>query len=167
MPTRLPPVDELNRLDTADFAGAMARVFEPDPALLERLARRRPFRSYAALLAAAREVVASMTEAERVRLLASHPRIGARGPLSEESRREQGAVGDAATEAQLARLQDEYERRNGFRFVVFVNGRPRGAILDLLRRRERAPREVELATGIEEYLAICAERVRALSLNAV
>ena len=158
MAVPLPPVDELDRMDLADFAGAMSRIFEPNPLLLERLARRRPFRSYAALIAAARDVVARMDDAERASLLASHPRIGARGAMSPASRREQGGAATLAVERELERLQAEYERRFGFRFVVFVRGRPREAILEVLRRRLENQREVELATGVAEYLAICADR---------
>ncbi|OLC51720.1 MAG: hypothetical protein AUH85_18590 [Chloroflexi bacterium 13_1_40CM_4_68_4] len=162
MPVPLVPIAELNRLDLADFAGAMARVFEPNPLLLEGLARGRPYRSYADLLAAARARVGAMSEPELVGLLASHPRIGAPDTtLSVASRREQRApaVTDAGVEAELARLQDEYERRNGFRFVVFVNDRARAAILEVLRERAGEQRDVELARSIEEYLAICASRL--------
>ena len=162
----LPPRDELNRMDTADFAGAMSRIFEAAPLLLERLARRRPFGSYAEVVAAAREIVTSMTEAERVALLASHPRIGAAGGASGASRREQGAPADPGVERELARLQDEYERRFGFRFIVFVDRRPREAILEVLRGRLENPREHELATGVAEYLAICADRAGAGRFNA-
>ena len=154
----LPPIDELNALDTADLAGTLGHVFETNPPLLERLARRRPFRSYADILAAARDIVSAMPDHERVAILASHPRIGARGPASEASRREQGATASAEVERELARLQDEYEGRHGFRFVAFVAGRPRERILEMLRGRVANARDVELATGIAEYLAICADR---------
>ena len=44
--------------------------------------------------------------------------------------------------AELARLNQAYEERHGFRFVVFVNRRPKAEILDVLRVRidERATR---------------------------
>jgi len=158
VPVALPPIDELDRLDTADFAGAMALVFEANPLLLERLARGRPFRSYAALIAAAREIVGRMSESERAALLASHPRIGSREAMSPASRREQGSASNTAIEDELSQLQDRYERTFGFRFVVFVNRRPRQAIVEVLRRRLNTTREIELATGIAEYLAICADR---------
>jgi 2-oxo-4-hydroxy-4-carboxy--5-ureidoimidazoline (OHCU) decarboxylase len=161
VPVPLPPIEELNGLDAADFAGVMARIFEPNPPLLERLARRRPFRSYAELIATAREIVGRMSDAERLALLASHPRIGTGGTMSDASRREQGAAANAEVERQLERLQDDYERRFGFRFVVFVRRRPRDEILAVLRTRLLNPRSIELAAGIDEYLAICADRAGA------
>jgi 2-oxo-4-hydroxy-4-carboxy--5-ureidoimidazoline (OHCU) decarboxylase len=154
----LPPIDELDRLDTADFAGTLARIFEPNPLLLERLAARRPFRSYAELISAARDIVTRMSDAERTALLASHPRIGAGGAMSEASRREQAGAASATVDAELAGLQTEYERRFGFRFVTFVDRRPRHAILEELRARLTHSRDVELAAGVGAYLAICADR---------
>lgn len=159
MVATLPPIEEVDRLDTADLAGTLSRLFEPAPPLFERLARRRPFRSYARLLALAREEIARLSEPERAALLAAHPRIGARGEtLSEPSRREQGDRASAEVERELERLNDEYERRFGFRFVVFVRGRSRAEVLEVLRRRLEAPRAVELALGVEELLAIAADR---------
>ncbi len=155
----LPPVDELNRLDTADFAGALTKLFEHGPLLFERLARRRPFRSYVELLAAARETAFALSASEQTTLLASHPRIGAaRATLSEASAREQGEGTTADVERDLARLNDEYERRLGFRFVVFVDRRSKAEIREVLRRRLENPRSVELRAGIEAILAIAADR---------
>lgn len=159
MVATLPPIEEVDRLDTADLAGTLSRLFEPAPPLFERLARRRPFRSYERLLALAREEIARMSEPERAALLAAHPRIGARREtLSEASRREQGDPASAEVDRELERLNDEYERRFGFRFVVFVRGRSRAEVLEVLRRRLEAPREGELSVGIEELLAIAADR---------
>lgn len=155
----VPPIEELDRLDTADLAGTLSRLFEPAPALFERLARRRPFGSYERLLAIAREEMAGMSETERAMLLAAHPRIGARREaLSEASRREQGNGGTVDVQRELDRLNDEYERRFGFRFVVFVRGRSKAAILEVLRERLARPRAIELATGLDEMLAIAADR---------
>ena len=61
---------------------------------------------------------------------------------------------------ELERLNDEYERRFGFRFVVFVNRRPRSAIVEVLRQRLSNSREVELATGLEAIVAIAEDRQR-------
>jgi 2-oxo-4-hydroxy-4-carboxy--5-ureidoimidazoline (OHCU) decarboxylase len=60
---------------------------------------------------------------------------------------------------ELASLNDEYERKFGFRFVVFLGGRPRTAIVPVLRERLRRTRDDELATGIAEFLAITLDRL--------
>jgi 2-oxo-4-hydroxy-4-carboxy--5-ureidoimidazoline (OHCU) decarboxylase len=60
--------------------------------------------------------------------------------------------------AELARLNAEYEKRFGFRFVVFVNRRPKTEILDVLRTRIGRTRDEELDTGCRELVAIARDR---------
>ena len=78
----------------------------------------------------------TMPEEEQIDLLDAHPRIGAApGSVSTLSHREQGYDQDAGTaqlQARLDELNDAYERRFGFRFVVFVKGRSRAAIADVM-----------------------------------
>lgn len=134
-------------------------ILERAPDLAARL-RSRSSDDPAAIVAAARDELARMTEAERVKVLDAHPRIGAHpASLSHFSRAEQGARDDASA-GQLAALNEEYERKFGFRFVVFVNGRPRAEILEVLRQRLTRTRDEELTTGIEEFLAITHDRLR-------
>ena len=102
-----------------------------------------------------------MSESERIAVLDAHPRIGATRGLSPRSAAEQGDADatDVATFAILEELNDAYERRFGFRFVVFVAGRPRAAIVPVLRARLERSRTEELTAGIEEFLAIARDRL--------
>jgi 2-oxo-4-hydroxy-4-carboxy--5-ureidoimidazoline (OHCU) decarboxylase len=134
----------------------LAAIFERAPALAERVRGS----DAAAIIASARSEIARMTEAERIAVLDAHPRIGADpGSLSALSRREQGGGADIATLRELASLNDEYERTFGFRFVAFVRGRSKTEIVPVFRERLRRTREDELATGIEEFLAIARDRL--------
>ena len=103
-----------------------------------------------------------MTEAQRIAVLDAHPRIGATQGLSTRSAAEQGAWGgtDPTTFAMLERLNDEYESRFGFRFVVFVAGRSRADIVPVFHSRLARSREEELTTGLEEFLAIARDRLQ-------
>src|SRR5437763_565126 len=74
---------------------------------------------------------------------------------------EQAEDADADVTKELGRLNELYERRFGFRFVVWVNGRTKAAIATVLRERLTRDREPELAAGVEEFLAIAADRLRA------
>jgi 2-oxo-4-hydroxy-4-carboxy--5-ureidoimidazoline (OHCU) decarboxylase len=131
-------------------------IFERAPLL----ARRVQGDDAGAIVASARLELAHMKEAERIAVLNAHPRIGAStSALSALSRREQGDDADLATARELDRLNDEYERRFGFRFVVFVRGRTKREILAVLRERIRRTRDEELATGVEEFLAITKDRL--------
>ena len=101
-------------------------------------------------LGVAEEVALSLPEADQVAALATHPRIG------EPSEEQRGAEPDVLEE--LARLNEEYERRFGFEFVVFVNGRTRAQLLPVLRERLERTREEELETGLRALCAIARDR---------
>ena len=139
----------------------LAAIFERAPVLAERV-RGSDARS---IVASARSEIANMTEAERIAVLNAHPRIGADPTsLSALSRREQGAAADEAVVRELATLNDEYEVRFGFRFVVFVAGRRKDEIVPVFRERLERSRAEELATGLEEFLAITSDRLTRMAL---
>ncbi len=112
-------------------------------------------------LGRAREVLARPPEEQRVEALAHHPRIGER-KLAGRSAAEQGepAQEDPEVMAELAELNAAYEERFGFRFVVFVNRRPRAEIVPVLRERIERTRTEELETGCDELVAIAVDRWR-------
>jgi 2-oxo-4-hydroxy-4-carboxy--5-ureidoimidazoline (OHCU) decarboxylase len=107
----------------------------------------------------AREFAATLSDEEKKEVLDAHPAIGAKA-TSERSRREQGTDDDPTVLAELAGLNAEYERRFGFRFVVFVNGRPRREIVPVLRERMQRSREEELQTAVDELVQIAINRWR-------
>jgi len=138
----------------------LAAVFERAPGLAERVRGS----DAASIIASARSEIDRMTEGERVGVLNAHPRIGADpASLSRLSRGEQGGGADVATLRELSAMNDEYERRFGFRFVVFVAGRSKAEIVPIIRERLRRPRAEELATGLDEFLAITRDRLERLA----
>ena len=104
--------------------------------------------------------VADAPEDEQIEALATHPRIGQRVNVSDQAAREQGSDEDPALLAALVKLNKSYEQKFGFRFVVFVDGRPRGEILSVLRQRLQNPRGEELAAGLDDLVAIALDRWR-------
>ena len=138
---------DLPRKLTAD---ELAELFEGRTRFVERLAELdHP-------LDRAREVAATLTDDEKKEVLDAHPAIGAKKNLSARSAAEQGA--DEAPE--LEGLNRAYEARFGFRFVVFVNRRPKSEIVPILRERLGRTREQELATALDELCAIAEDRWR-------
>ena len=112
-------------------------------------------------LVRARTLVHELPRDEKVEILAGHPAIGQRGVLSARSAAEQRSDDDPGVLAELARLNAEYEERHGFRFVVFVNRRPKSEVLEVLRNRLGNPTGEELETGLSELVAIAEDRWRA------
>jgi 2-oxo-4-hydroxy-4-carboxy-5-ureidoimidazoline decarboxylase len=161
----LPEADGLNTLSADGFADALAPLFEGAPRFLRRLAGARPFDSDAALFSAAREAAAVAPEDELVELLGAHPRIGADPvAMSDVSRGEQedGAGSDEGLAQELSDLNAAYEQRFGFRYVVFVAGRPRSEIVPLMEAALRNERDAELRRAVDDAIYIAADRLRSL-----
>ena len=128
----------------------LAELFEGRTRFVERLA------DLDYPLDRAREVAAGLTDEEKKEVLDAHPAIGA-GGLSARSAAEQGAD-DAPPE--LAELNRAYEETFGFRFVVFVNRRPKSEIVPIIRERLARTRQQELQTALGELIAIAQDRWR-------
>jgi 2-oxo-4-hydroxy-4-carboxy--5-ureidoimidazoline (OHCU) decarboxylase len=131
----------------------LEELFEGRTRLVEKLAEQED------PLGSAHEVIAQLSEREKLEALNAHPAIGA-SKLSARSAAEQGIGGDPAVLTELAYQNQVYEEKFGFRFVVFVNRRPKAEILDVLRRRLENTREEELDTALGELVAIAEDRWR-------
>ena len=140
-------------------------LFEGAPGLTLRC-RPEPGESVAHLLGRAEEIAREMPEDAQIELLNAHPRIGALpSTVSAMSYAEQGYDRDAGTadlQARLDRLNDEYERRFGFRFCVFVAGRSRAEIADVMESHMNADRDEELDRALTDVFAIARDRARKL-----
>jgi 2-oxo-4-hydroxy-4-carboxy--5-ureidoimidazoline (OHCU) decarboxylase len=141
-------VRELPRQLTAE---QLAELFEGRTRFVERLA---PLEDP---LGHAREVALELSDEEKKEILDAHPAIGGK-PASTRSAREQGTDDDPAVLAELAQLNAAYEAKFGFRFVVFVNRRPRREIVPILRDRLQRSSDEELSTAVDELVQIAVDR---------
>ena len=147
--TRGSPTQDLPGKLTAE---ELAELFEGRTRFVERLATEPD------PLVRARTLVHELPPDEKREILDAHPAIGQRTGLSARSAAEQGADADGGVLEELARLNAAYEERHGFRFVVFVNRRPKAEILEVLRDRIDNPTETELETALDELVAIARDR---------
>jgi 2-oxo-4-hydroxy-4-carboxy--5-ureidoimidazoline (OHCU) decarboxylase len=134
-------VRDLPRQLTAE---ELATLFSGRTRFVERLARMEHPLDVAA------DVARQLSDEEKAEALAAHPRIG------EASAEQHGD--EANVLADLAELNRAYEDKFGFRFVVFVDRRPRSALVPVLRERLQRCREEELETGLQELVAIARDR---------
>jgi 2-oxo-4-hydroxy-4-carboxy--5-ureidoimidazoline (OHCU) decarboxylase len=174
----LPSLEALNELPADEFAGAVGPLFERAPRFLARLAAARSFSSWEELFERSLQIALAMPEADQLELIDGHARLGA-DPAgvrarSELSYREQGydrpasdGAGSHAAEegpaAELSRLNDAYEDRFGFRFVVFVAGRTRTELLPELRAALLAGRAAEIRRALGDVVAIARDRYQRLA----
>jgi 2-oxo-4-hydroxy-4-carboxy--5-ureidoimidazoline (OHCU) decarboxylase len=162
-------LEELTTLEAEAFRGLMAPLFEAAPRFIGRLEASRPHESWQALFTSATELALAMPRDEQLELIDAHPRIGAPpGSVSALSFVEQGYDQESASaeaEAErgrigvaLERLNSEYEAVFGFRFVIFVAGRPRSAIVPLMESAMGADAEAERDRALRDVVAIARDR---------
>ncbi len=163
----LPSMEQLDQLDQAGFRAAVGPLFEDAPSYLALLAAQRPFDSWDTLFERAEATALAAAEPVQLELLAAHPRIGAPpGAVSSLSWREQGYDREQQEAiSTLGPLNDAYEARFGFRYVIFVAGRSRSAIVPLLERALGRDREAEKARGLRDVVAIARARAATLGMR--
>jgi 2-oxo-4-hydroxy-4-carboxy--5-ureidoimidazoline (OHCU) decarboxylase/GNAT superfamily N-acetyltransferase len=165
---RFPRVADLDRLPGEAARALVAPLFEEAPRFLDRLVAMRPFGDDAGLVAAAHELARTIPEDEQIELLDAHPRIGADpAAVSAMSHAEQGYDVEAPPVEpwigeELEALNDAYERIFGFRFVVFVAGRPRAAIVPIMEAALHDERISELRRGLDDVVFIAGDRLAKL-----
>ena len=167
-----PPIDVLDAMSAGIFEASMAPLFEGAPGFLRRLANARPFGSADRLFERAREIALRMPQAEQLELIDAHPRLGAPpASVSAFSFTEQGYDRDAEGQveqaaeveragvaADLDRLNAAYEARFGFRYCIFVAGRPRTALLPGMAVALQADRDVEITRALHAVVDIAMDR---------
>lgn len=122
-PFKLPPAHTVPTLSTRKHIEILSALFEPCPALntlaLEYLAAG-PFESYDDLVGIVYGLLADLNGSKTpkntewlLKILAAHPRLGAKKIESELSAEEQAslAAANAEEEEALKRLNDEYEKK--------------------------------------------------------
>jgi allantoicase len=124
----------------------------------QAMAALQPFEDRGALLRAADRVWWSLGEADHLEAFGAHPRIGEIGQKASSawSQKEQAGAANAeqATLAELAELNQRYDAKHGFIFIVCASGRSADAMLAELRTRLDRDRATELRTAAEEQAKI-------------
>ncbi|HEX3218786.1 MAG TPA: GNAT family N-acetyltransferase [Candidatus Limnocylindria bacterium] len=187
-----PLTADLDLLPAEAFVHEMSPLFEGGGRFLARLAELRPFETDEGMLGAAFDAARGATEDEQVELVQAHPPIGADPEtVSAMSFAEQGYGAEATgqdgeeeslfSDAELAQeagaqrsreiarayeelkmLNELYEQRFGFGYVVFVAGRPKTEIVPLLERALHGERETELRRAVDDAIYIAGDRLRRL-----
>lgn len=161
MTATLRSLDELNTFSTVQFKDALAPVFENAPWVAENVAMLRPFASVTALHKAMIAQLGVLPDEAQIAFLRGHPRLSPetlRRGTTAESTVEQKSAGletiDPDTAARLDALNDAYEARFGFPFILAVRRASTATILAAFERRLTAPPASERAEALTEIAAI-------------
>ncbi|MFZ4876332.1 allantoate amidohydrolase [Janthinobacterium sp. Mn2066] len=166
-------LSDLNSSSDVGFVDLLQGIYEHSPWIARRAAAARPFESITALKRALQDVLELAAPAEQLGLIRAHPELAGKaaiaGQLTVESTREQARSGlhlcSPEEFATLQRLNNEYNAKFGFPFILAVKG-PSGAgltrqdIIATFTRRLKNRRADELAESLRQI-----KRIAELRLN--
>ena len=131
----------------------------------------RPFGSIEAVFSAADRIWSSLSASDWVEAFEHHPRIGERtGAIPQGERgaawssREQAGIESAGDDVrkELAAVNQEYEQRFGYIYIVCATGKTSGEMLALARKRLRNAAGAEVRVAAEEQRKITRLRLQKL-----
>ncbi len=170
MSTQQITLQEINGYNQEDFIAALRGLFEGPPWIVAQSWSARPFATLTHLHQTLCNVMYSASLEQQVTLLQAHPDLVGRaalaGTLTPESTHEQASAGlDALAPEEIAtfmQLNQSYQSRFGFPFVICVRENKKASILAGFSNRlhHLRPQEVELA--LAEVAKICLFRLHDL-----
>jgi allantoicase len=156
------PVVRINAWPREDAVAAFLRC-SGSRRWAEWMADRRPVRDFDELVTAAVAIWRSLEPEDWLESFAAHARIG-EATDDPRARREQAAAQSAPEDVRRAfsEANAAYEKRFGFKFIVFARGRSAEEMLAILRRRMENDRERELRIAAAEEEKIIRARLAEL-----
>lgn len=128
------------------------------------MAARRPYPDFANLQKGAEDLSCGLAEGDWLEAFAAHPKIGEKKTSVKWSAGEQSGMSNAdeETAAAIRRLNEEYERKFGWIFIVCATGKSAEEMLQLLTVRLQNDPGAELPIATAEQLKITNLRLRKL-----
>jgi OHCU decarboxylase len=162
-------IAEVNAMDQAEFVSRFGAIYEKSPWVAKGAWHAGPFANGTALENALADVVRQASRAQQLGLLRQHPRLGTRLALSGFSRSEQAGAGlldvSAAERAELEQLNNSYETKFDFPFILAVRNANSRSILDSCRTRINHDEQSEFDESLRQVFKIAHFRLSDLVDN--
>jgi 2-oxo-4-hydroxy-4-carboxy-5-ureidoimidazoline decarboxylase len=166
--TKLLSLEDLNALQQEEFTQALGQLFEGPPWIVAEAWHARPFHTRNALYNALCVVMYQAPLDKQIALLRAHPdlvgRAALEGKLSSASTNEQASAGlNQLTPAEIAtftQLNQTYQERFGFPFVICARENKKESILTGFATRLHNTHDQEIAIALREVAKICALRLQ-------
>ena len=161
---------DIDALDRKAFVATLGGIFEHSPWVAERAFDARPFGSVEALHSAMTTAMYGAPRDVQLDLLRAHPelagRAAVRGELTVDSTQEQSGAGlmqcSPEEYSRITALNERYNKRFGFPFIIAVKGHDRASILAEFARRVEHDPEVEFKEALGQIARITRFRLEAL-----
>lgn len=162
-------LSQLNTLDLDDFVAVLGKVFEHSPWVPAQVWQSRPFTALSVLHDALFQRVLKASLAQQLALIRAHPQLAdlsSTEVLTDNSKAEQGGAGlsslSQAERIRFAQLNDEYQEKFGFPFIVAVKGLNKQQILERFARRLKCNYQQEFDQCLQEIGKIAKFRLQQL-----
>lgn len=163
-------LEELNNASAEEFVRALSGIFEHSPWVAESVVGLRPFSSVEILHGRMVIAVEKAGQAAQLGLIRAHPDLAGKaarqGSLTAESTSEQKGAGlDRLTDNEFEdfhRLNNAYQSRFGFPFILAVRGHNKHSIIAAFRQRLDHNAGEEVAEALRQIALIARFRLNDL-----
>ena len=141
--------NDLNNLNRDKFVSLFGVIFEKTQWIAEKLFDHKPFKNKEDLINKMFQIYESTQKNEVLVILKSHPKLAVEKNLTKHSSEEQSNANlkNCTDEEynEFKRLNNEYEEKFGFPFIIAVKGKNKIEILNNFRQRINNDIEVEFS----------------------
>ena len=155
--------NDLNNLNRDKFVSLFGVIFEKTQWIAEKLLERKPFESKEDLINKMFQIYESTQKNEVLVILKSHPKLAVEKNLTKHSSEEQSNANlkNCTDEEynEFKRLNNEYEEKFGFPFIIAVKGKNKIEILNNFRQRINNDIELEFSEAKSQVRKIAQFRL--------
>jgi len=151
-------IDKINELTKDDFIGIFGNVFEKTDWIADKAYNLKPYKSFDELSSVIIEIYENSTKENYLKIFNAHPKLAVEKTLTEDSQNEQKNSNlDQCTEEEFNEflsLNDRYNKKFGFPFIIAVKGKNKREVLDNFRKRIKNKIDLEFKEAKEQVKKI-------------
>jgi len=155
--------NDLNNLNRDKFVSLFGVIFEKTQWIAEKLFDHKPFKNKEDLINKMFQIYESTQKNEVLVILKSHPKLAIEKNLTKHSSQEQSRANlkNCTDEEynEFKRLNNEYEEKFGFPFIIAVKGKNKIEILNNFRQRINNDIELEFSEAKSQVRKIAQFRL--------
>lgn len=163
-------ISQISDLNQDEFTALLADIFEHSAWIPRAAWQQRPFADLQQLHQAMVQTVARASHQQQLDLILAHPELAGKaaqsGDIAESSRQEQKGAGlDQCSPDELKRLQglnQAYQNKFHFPFIIAVAGRDRYQIMQAIEQRLDNDQATEFETALSQIYKIALIRLEKL-----
>ena len=158
--------NDLNNLNRDRFISLFGVIFEKTQWIAEKLLEHKPFKDKKDLIYKIFQIYDAAEKIKILGILKSHPKLAVEKNLTKHSSMEQSHANlkNCTVEEydEFKKLNDEYEKKFGFPFIIAVKGKDKIEILNIFRQRINNDVELEFKEAKSQVKRIALFRLNEL-----